>query len=261
MAGKKRIILAHGGAGSESKHSDATELACRLGMELIHVETPVLEVVCRGVEILENDPRFNAGTGSRKRSDGSVRMDAACMDSHNRFGGVAGVQHFKHPVYVAYGVANSQYRVLTGEDALQYGLEIGFETVDMTRVKSYAPNTDTVGCVAFDGDQFAAALSTGGTGGSRPGRIGDVPLIGCGLYVGPHGAVCATGHGESITLNITAYRTYEMLMQGIDPHEALATALSWFEKTEDAGLLIVNREGYAAGCNRTMAWSVLTEED
>ncbi len=258
MPGKQLFILAHGGAGSDNAHSDGTDRACQLVLELLQSRTPVLEAACRAVEILEDDPRFNAGTGSRKRSDTSVRMDAACMDSHNRFGAVAGVQHFKHPVYVAYGVANSQYRLLTGEDALQYGLEIGFETVDMTRITSQAPSTDTVGCVVFDGEQFAAALSSGGTDGSRPGRVGDVPLIGCGLYAGEHGAVAATGHGEAITLNLTAYRTYEMLERGIAPQEALETALDWFEGAEDAGLLIVSRKGYAGGCNRSMAWSALT---
>ena len=258
MSAKKPIILAHGGAGSDNEHSDATDQACRLGQELIRAETPVLEVVCRAVELLENDPRFNAGTGSHKRSDGSVRMDAACMDSHNRFGAVAGVQHFRHPVYVAYGVANSQYRLLTGEDALQYGLEIGFETVDMTRLRSQAPSTDTVGCVVFDGEQFAAALSSGGTDGARPGRVGDVPLIGCGLYAGEHGAVAATGNGESITLNLTAYRVYELLSRGVVPEEALSAALGWFEDAEDIGLLIVSKKGHAGGSNRSMAWSALT---
>ena len=89
MSGKKSIILAHGGAGSDNAYSDSTEQACRLGLELIRAETPALGVVCRAVAILEDDPRFNAGTGSRKRSDGSVRMDAACMDSRPRFGAVA----------------------------------------------------------------------------------------------------------------------------------------------------------------------------
>jgi isoaspartyl peptidase/L-asparaginase-like protein (Ntn-hydrolase superfamily) len=258
MPEKQRIILAHGGAGSDNAHSDGTDSACQLGLELMQAQTPVLEVACRAVEILEDDPRFNAGTGSRKRSDGSVRMDAACMDSSHRFGAVSAIQHIKNPIHVARNVADSEYQLLTGEDAHQYGLEIGFETVDMTRHVSRAPDTDTVGCVVFDGEQFAAALSTGGTGGSRPGRVGDVPLIGCGLYAGEHGAVAATGHGESITLNLTAYRTYVMLEQGIAPQEALESALSWFEDSQDIGLLIVSRKGHAGGSNRSMAWSTLT---
>jgi isoaspartyl peptidase/L-asparaginase-like protein (Ntn-hydrolase superfamily) len=260
MPGKQLIILAHGGAGSDNAHSDGTDHACQLGLKLMQSQTPVLEAACRAVDVLEDDPRFNAGTGSRKRSDGSVRMDAACMDSGNRFGAVSSIEHIKNPIHVARHVADSEYRLLTGEDARQYALELGFEKVDMTRMNSNAPGTDTVGAVVFDGKQFAAALSTGGTGGSRPGRVGDVPLIGCGLYAGEQGAVAATGHGESITLNLTAYRTYVMLEQGIAPQEALEIALSWFEESQDIGLLIVSHKGHAGGSNRSMAWSTFTTE-
>ncbi len=258
MPEKQLIILAHAGAGSDNGHSDGTDRACQLGLELMQAQTSALEVACRVVEILEDDPRFNAGTGSRKRTDGTVRMDAACMDSRPRFGAVSAIQHIKNPIHVARGVADSKYQLLTGEDAHQYAVELGFEKVDMTRMDSNAPGTDTVGAVVFDGTQFAAALSTGGTGGSRPGRVGDVSLIGCGLYVGEHGGVCATGHGESITLNLTAYRTYEMLGRGIAPQEALETAYGWFEDSQDIGLLIISRQGHAAGSNRSMAWSTLT---
>jgi beta-aspartyl-peptidase (threonine type) len=257
MPEKQLILLAHGGAGSDSAHSDGTDSACQIGLELMQSQSPVMEVACRTVEILEDDSRFNAGTGSRKRSDGSVRMDAACMDSHKRFGAVSAIQHINNPIHVARHVADSEYALLTGEDAHQYALTLGFEKVDMTRIDSNAPGTDTVGAVVFDGTQFAAALSTGGTGGSRPGRVGDVPLIGCGLYAGEHGAVAATGHGESITLNLTAYRTYAMLEQGIAPQEALEFALSWFEPAQDIGLLIVSQEGHAGGSNRSMSWSAL----
>jgi isoaspartyl peptidase/L-asparaginase-like protein (Ntn-hydrolase superfamily) len=258
MPGKQLIILAHGGAGSDNAHSDGTDRACQLGLELMQSRTPVLEAACRAVAILEDDLRFNAGTGSRKRSDASVRMDAACMDSRHHFGAVSVIQHIKNPIHVARAVADSEYRLLTGEDAYQYAVERGFKKVDMTRMESNAPDTDTVGAVVFDGTQFAAALSTGGIGGSRPGRVGDVPLIGCGLYAGEHGAVCATGHGESITLHLTAYRTYAMLGRGIAPQEALDTALSWFEDAQDIGLLIVSKKEHAGGSNRSMAWSTLT---
>lgn len=258
MPGKQTIILTHGGAGSDHAHSDGTGRACRLGLEALQSHTPLLEAVCRAVAVLEDDSRFNAGTGSRKRADGSVRMDASCMDSHRRFGAVSAIQRIKNPVHVARAVAHSPHQLLTGDDAHQYALEQGFEAVDTAGTDANAPGTDTVGAVVFDGEQFAAALSTGGTGGSRPGRVGDVPLFGCGLYAGPHGAVAATGHGESITLNLTAYRTYELLEQGHTPQQALERALGWFEQAQDAGLLIVSRDGYAGGSNRSMAWSALT---
>ena len=171
MPGKQLIILAHGGAGSDNAHSDGTDRACQISLGLMQARTPVMDAACRTVTILEDDPRFNAGTGSRNRSDGSVRMDAACMDSHHRFGAVSAIQHIKNPIDVARGVADSEYQLLTGEDAHQYAVEIGFEKVDMTRIDSNAPGTDTVGAVVFDGTQFAAALSTGGTGGSATTKV------------------------------------------------------------------------------------------
>ncbi|NIQ02074.1 MAG: hypothetical protein GWM98_18080 [Nitrospinaceae bacterium] len=258
MPSNALIILTHGGAGSDNAHSDGTGRACQAGLEAMQSKTPALDVACRAVEILEDDPRFNAGTGSRKRSDGSIRLDASCMDSHHRFGAVTGLQNIKNPVQAARGVADSQYRLLAGEDARQFALELGLATAEFPNRESEAAGTDTVGAVVYDGEHFAAALSTGGTGGSRPGRVGDVPLIGCGLYTGPRGAVAATGHGESIAMNLTAYRTYELIERGVAPPEALDIVLGWFEETQDIGLLIVSRQGYAGGSNRSMAWSALT---
>lgn len=258
MPDSKLIVLSHGGAGSDNAHSGGTDHACDVGLHALQSQLSVLEAACRTVMVLEDDIRFNAGTGSRRRSDGSIRMDASCMDSDRRFGAVSALQHIQNPVRVAHAVAHSSCRLLTGDDARQFALESGFEAVEMKGAEARDAVSDTVGAVVFDGQNFAAALSTGGTGGSRPGRVGDVPLFGCGLYAGPHGAVAATGHGESITLNLTAYRTYAMLEKGVVPQEALESAIGWFEKSQDIGLLIVSRKGYAGGSNRSMAWSALT---
>ena len=60
MPGKQLIILAHGGAGPDNAHSDGTDRACQLGLELVRAQTPVMDVACQVVEIMEDDPRFNA---------------------------------------------------------------------------------------------------------------------------------------------------------------------------------------------------------
>ena len=123
------------------------------------------------------------------------------------------------------------------------------------------PTTDTVGCVAFDGKNFAAGLSTGGIRGAIPGRVGDVPLIGCGLYAGPAGAVAATGDGEAITMHLPAIRAYQMLERGDAPEKVLQKVLHWFHLSNNAfGLIMVNRTGYAGGSNRSMAWSAVWGE-
>ncbi|MBM3572541.1 MAG: L-asparaginase, partial [Alphaproteobacteria bacterium] len=68
---------------------------------------------------------------------------------------------------------------------------------------------DTVGAVARDGQgRYAAATSTGGTSISFLGRVGDVPIYGCGIYAGPLGAVATTGNGEDIVKKLLAKAVY-----------------------------------------------------
>lgn len=256
MAGKKFAVLTHGGAASRNEYADGADRAAQAGIRGLQAGATVLESACDAVVMLENDTRFNAGTGSRPRADGSVQMDAACMDSNARFGAVAIVSGFKNPIRIAHAVSKGRCRMLAGAGAEAFAREIGCEILDPNdiKVKPGVATTDTVGCVAFDGESFAAALSTGGTGGSPPGRVGDVPLIGCGLYAGPFGAVAATGLGEAITMNVTAFRAYQMLEKGTLPSTILQEVLSWF--SDDIGLILVSRKGYAGGSNRTMAWAV-----
>ena len=212
--------------------------------------------------ILENDGRFNAGLGSKRRSDGSIQMDACCMDSAGRYGAVAVLEGYRNPVLIARSVLESPLTLLAGNGAARFASEKKFQIWSGERgIPSEDFSSDTVGAVAFDGKTFAAALSTGGTEGSRPGRVGDVPLFGCGLYSGPNGAVAATGHGEIITLNLTAYRVYQMLERGTEPQIALKTCLHWFDKATDIGLILVSRKGMAGGSNRTMAWAKSIESE
>ncbi len=259
------ILLTHGGAGSKNEHNDGTQLAGEAGIASLKSGGSLLDAVCRAVAALEDDSRFNAGVGSHPRSDGSVQMDAAVMDSFGKFGAVAAIEGFKNPVHVAQAVSQTRYKILAGSGAARFASEKGFETLSPGQVTAKGVDfstgdtaTDTVGCVAFDGKHFAAGLSTGGIGGAIPGRVGDVPLIGCGLYAGPLGAVAATGSGEAITMNLTAIRAYQMIEKGEKPDQVLSEVLSWFNPVDDAfGLILVSRDGFAGGSNRTMAWSAL----
>jgi isoaspartyl peptidase/L-asparaginase-like protein (Ntn-hydrolase superfamily) len=253
------IVLAHGGAGSDDAHADGTEAACARGLEALRSGQSVLTAAVETVVVLEDDSRFNAGIGSRRRADGSVQMDASVMDSDRRFGAVAVVEGFRNPVKIAEALTESDTHVLAGAGARQYALAQGIPEFDFSAVDSpQSGGTDTVGCVVYDGEKFAAGLSTGGTGGSLAGRVGDVPLLGCGLYAGPYGAVVATGKGEAISLNMTAFRAYQMLEEGMGPNFVLDEVLDWFDDAEDIGLLLVNRKDSAGGSNRSMAWSRLT---
>ena len=253
---KQLYVVAHGGAGSKNEHSDGAHAAARGGLVRLREGESALESVCFAITVLEDDNRFNAGVGSKKRSDGSVQMDAACMDAQGRFGAVAALEGFRNPIRIAQAVMESPHTLLAGPGAAQFASQRKFTPwVPGEESSCEDPVSDTVGCVVYDGETFVAGLSTGGTGDSIPGRVGDVPIFGSGLYAGSDGAVAATGNGEIITLHLTAYRVYQMLERGTDPQIALKTGLSWFESNVDIGLILVSRKGYAGGSNRTMAWA------
>jgi beta-aspartyl-peptidase (threonine type) len=113
---------------------------------------------------------------------------------------------------------------------------------------------DTVGSVAWDGETFAAALSSGGTTTVLRGRVGDVPLPGCGLFAGDRGAVATTGDGEYIVRSLLAYRAYAELERGRSPEQTVAWALSQLDESVDLGVIVVDRTSFAGGARHGMAW-------
>jgi len=261
METKKLSVVAHGGAGSSNEHSNGTEKAVQVCYETNQNNAGLLHSVAQAVVVLEDDGRYNAGKGSHARNNGKVEHDAAIMDSGGRFGAVAAMEGFKNPIHAAEAVSNTKYRVLAGEGAAKFADDhklapIQFQTIPGGgKDFSTSPATDTVGCVAFDGTTFVAALSTGGMAGAHHGRVGDVPIIGSGLYAGPDGAVATTGDGEAIMMKITAYRTYELIKKGGSPQAIVDEVIGWFPSTNAFGIILVTRKGSAGGSNRNMAWS------
>ncbi len=255
-------VLTHGGAGSSEKHSNGTERAAHACYNAGQKETSLIHAVCLGVGVLEDDGRFNAGVGAHARKNGKIQHDAAVADGTGRFGAVAALEGFKNPVYVAEAVSETECRVLAGSGAAEFASRRNFETVNRKQISgrggqdfSTSSPTDTVGCVAFDGTTFAAGLSTGGKAGVQYGRVGDVPILGSGLYAGPEGAVVTTGDGEAIIMNMTAFRAYQLIEKGIAPDKILKEVLGWFPESDAFGILLVTQKGYAGGSNRSMAWS------
>ena len=261
MVKKKINIVAHGGAGSENAHSDGTEKAVDTCYKAVQENTSLINAVSLAVNVLEDDGRYNAGSGSHARENGKVEHDAAIMDSAGHFGAVAAIKGFKNPIQAAKAVSNTKYRLLAGEGAKKFAENLNLEPAQLHNISgggkdfSTSPTTDTVGCVAFDGTSFVAALSTGGMAGAHYGRVGDVPIIGSGLYAGPDGAIAATGDGEAIMMKITAYRTYELIQKGGSPQAIVDEVINWFPSTDAFGIILVTRNGSAGGSNRSMAWS------
>jgi len=116
---------------------------------------------------------------------------------------------------------------------------------------------DTVGTVVRDADgAFAATLSTGGTSITLRGRVGDVPVYGCGCYAGPAGAVACTGHGEEIIRQGLAREVYRMMESGMSAREAVRGACAAFPEEWSVGVIAVDAQGWGVAANRSMAFGV-----
>jgi beta-aspartyl-peptidase (threonine type) len=263
----RAAILVHGGAwatpGSEIEaHRVGVHRASMIGFETLLTGGSALEAVQKAVEHLEADPAFNAGRGSVLNARGEVELDAAIMEGTElRAGAVACLSRVLHPVAVAREILESSRHVLlSGEGALEFARSRGIalcspEDLIVERERERyqhssraAPSpADTVGAVACDGaGRVAAASSTGGTLRKLPGRIGDSPIIGAGLYADDRrGAAASTGEGEAILRMVLAFRAVEAMSSGIGPAEAAQQAVRALESRGGGrgGIILVDTKG------------------
>src|SRR3954467_698121 len=109
-------LVVHGGAGNEKTNEDGCLCAARAGIGELRNDGDALAAVVAAVVVLEDDPRFNAGSGSALRTDDmNVETDAAVMDSSGRLGSVACLRRVRNPVLIARAVADSPHWMLAGE--------------------------------------------------------------------------------------------------------------------------------------------------
>ena len=274
------LVIVHCGAGSKASDRDGAESAGRKAYDILLEGGSAIEAVEEAVVILEDDPRFNAGTGSKARLDGSVRMDAAIMDSKGKCGAVASVMNVRNPVRVARKVADTPHILLCGEPATRFARRMGFPEYDpLTQVSidnlarfkeklrtgdlpKYAQSWkgfkveahDTVGAVARDsGGVFATAVSTGGTNLMLSGRVGDSAIIGSGFFAGESGAVGATGIGEVIMRRVLAKWVNDRMEAGKSAQESVDAGMGLFEDDYPTGIIAVTPKGKGIACNRDMA--------
>jgi beta-aspartyl-peptidase (threonine type) len=224
------------------------------GQRLLEHHGRALDAVEAAVTALEDDPLFNAGRGAVLTTDGAVELDAAIMDGTDlRAGAVAQIRHVQNPVRLARRILeDSSHVFLVGAGAERFAEEAGFSLIDndyfitsdrqrqfealkrrLARAGAASapphavaldePPLGTVGAVARDhSGHLAAATSTGGTAGKRPGRVGDSPVIGAGTYADDRTcAVSTTGHGEWFLRTVQAYDIAARLRYG---GQNLATA-------------------------------------
>jgi beta-aspartyl-peptidase (threonine type) len=114
-------IVVHGGAGASQDDDDGCDVAARAGLAVLETGGEALDAVVQAVIALENDGRFNAGTGAVVAPDGvTIEMDASIMDTRGRLGAVACVRDVKNPVLLARAVADTPHRLLAGEGAQRF---------------------------------------------------------------------------------------------------------------------------------------------
>jgi beta-aspartyl-peptidase (threonine type) len=241
--------------------------AALAGWEILKQGRPALDAAEAAVVVLEDNPLFNAGTGSTLNSLGKVEMDAAIMEGNTlAAGAVAAVQGIKNPIKLARRVMeDGRHVLLVCEGAQLFARQIGFPecSPDMliveTERKRWEEKHGTVGCVALDGaGRIAVATSTGGIFNKLPGRVGDSPMLGCGTYADELGGVSCTGHGEAIMRVVMAKSTLELLKSGADPHAAANQAVVLLAKKTGStgGLIVIDRQGRIGYARNTLRMPV-----
>ncbi|MDC1143147.1 isoaspartyl peptidase/L-asparaginase [Planctomycetota bacterium] len=282
------MILAHGGAGAANEDSDGPELACKTGAEALTDgdQDAALRACIKACVVLENDPRFNAGTGSNMRLDGSIQMDASLATSDGRLGALACIEHVKNPILIARMVMDSPHVMLCGDGATSFAHHRGVpkdsvsteraigrhkKAIDRLRTGEVRPTEQkwrgkdmhgTIGAVARDTDgQFAVGCSTGGTSMMLRGRMGDTSILGAGVMVGPAGAVCATGDGEEVIRRVLAMRVYLRLEAGDHAQKIIEEEVKLFPAPYTLGVIAVGADSHGmAATDDLMARAMLEVE-
>lgn len=281
-------IAIHGGAGGptgrwtdEQKQDRIVGLksALKKGTEMLEQSASAVDVVQAVVQVLEDDPNFNAGRGAVLNSVGEVSLDASIMDGSDlSCGAVAGVTKVRNPIGLARAVRDKTPHVfLCGEAADLFAKEIGLplETLDYFKTREQTENWEkwkqkqaakgastskndhdagddrlfylgTVGCVVRDQQgNLAAATSTGGLLGKRYGRVGDSPLIGAGTYA--KNATCAiscTGVGELfIKHHIASAVSSRMEYLHESLNASVKVAIHTILPADSGGLIAVDADG------------------
>ncbi|MBX3192082.1 MAG: isoaspartyl peptidase/L-asparaginase, partial [Labilithrix sp.] len=281
-------ILVHGGAGDVPAASvpprvAGCERAAAEGARILAAGGSALDAVQRAVEILEDDPLFNAGTGSCLDAEGHVALDAAIMDGRGlRLGGVCALPPFEHPIAIARRVMDdTTHALLAGEGASRFAVACGFSPADEAKMITDAARRrweavrakkivevsagGTVGAVARDArGHVAAATSTGGMVNKLPGRVGDSPIAGAGTYADDEiGACSTTGHGEAMMRVCLAKRSLDAIAVERSAEAAARASLAFMHRRtqETGGAIVVARDG-SLGLARTtnvMTWAAVTD--
>ena len=286
-------LIIHGGAGSSLKGKGGIEgLRQTLygilddAYSLLRAGKCAKDAVVRGCQLLENEPRFNAGTGSVLQSDGQVRMSASLMDgTSQQFSGVINVSRVKNPIELVDYLQQERDRILSDYGAAELARELqcpiadpitdnrleewlqdrqdnfrrGMANVIAEPVEDDNAGRGTIGVVALDAEgRLAAGTSTGGKGFERIGRVSDSAMP-AGNYATRLAAVSCTGIGEDIIDECLAAKIVIRVSDGMSLQAAMEK--SFAEATEnqrDLGAIALDAQGHIAwGKNQRCGFSCL----
>jgi beta-aspartyl-peptidase (threonine type) len=243
------------------RQSSCLAEALASGYALLEQGGPAVVAVEATIGFLEASGLFNAGRGAKRQLDGVQRMDASIMEGAGLLAGaVASLEGFVHPITAARLVMEETDHVLlagpfAGRFARHFALErhrqprprrSRYERI-LAGKRKLKDCHGTVGAVALDRcGTVAAGASTGGIEAMLPGRVGDTPLIGCGVYADNRcGAVSMTGQGEGIIRLAVAKAICERLAGGKSPSMAARMVLRQLVSriAGAAGTLVIAADG------------------
>ncbi len=240
--------------------------ACDRAWDLMQAGTDPAAAVVEGVGIVEADPNdMSVGFGGLPNEDGVVQLDASVMHGPSQKAGAVGaIENIKHPAAVALKVlTETDHVMLVGEGAKRFAIRHGFPEENLLTDKARqawlnwkrnaSPKDDwldsdqiirlkgqqhgaagpipftygTIHCGAVDqGGDIGATTTTSGLSYKIPGRVGDSPIIGAGMYVDNEvGSAGATGRGEAVIQSCGSFLAVRFMEQGMTPTEACLAVL------------------------------------
>lgn len=242
----------------------------------------ILDAVEQGIWVTESDAaNKSVGLSGTPNAAGVVQLDASIMfGPGHKAGSVGALEGIRHPISAARRVMEKTPHVmLVGEGARMFALEQRLESIEVNSrelddrwlKQKLAPpleGHDTIVLLIVGSDgTIAGGCSTSGLGGKLPGRLGDSPIIGSGLYVDNEvGAAGATGLGENVMRYCASFQIVELMRQGLHPREACQQTVDRIVRSEPQGknlsinFIALDKRGRhgAAGTDEAFHYSVTT---
>jgi beta-aspartyl-peptidase (threonine type) len=268
----KASIVIHGGAINPDAGAFVTGVtsAATKAMEILKSGASSMDAVTEAIKLLERNPIFNAGLGAWPNLKGEVELDAIIMEGKTlRSGAVASARNLKSPIAVARKVMEeTDHILLAGLGAEEFAkafdlyevhkipgerlkswrelrskLETGEDVPMMQywkKVSRWLNQGDTVGAVAIDKEgRISAGTSSGGFPMKLPGRVGDVPIVGCSTYADDAaGGVSLTGHGEVVMTHSVAHKCVDLMRSGISAQLSVESIAEWINNITGGKIIL-----------------------